>query len=59
VLQRTYRGAIDQINRHKEILKNASPEQINSIMADIIKHEKRLQASIEEMARRGITPGGQ
>ena len=55
-LQRTYTGAIDQINRHKEILQNASPEQVNSIMEDIVKHEKRLQAAVEEMGRRGMSP---
>jgi hypothetical protein len=55
-LQKTYRGAIDQINRHKEILANASPEQVRSIMFDITKHEKRLQAAVDEMQRRGISP---
>jgi len=55
-LRATYRGAIKEINRHKEILKNASPEQVNSIMEDFTKHEKRLQAAIEEMQRRGINP---
>jgi hypothetical protein len=58
VLQRTYRGAIREINRHKDILRNASPEQVNSIMEDLVKHEKRLQATIEEMNRRGLSPGG-
>lgn len=56
VLKRTYRNAIKEINRHKEYLRKAAPEQINSIMEDLVKHEKRLQAAIEEMGRRGITP---
>jgi RHS repeat-associated protein len=55
-LRRAYTGAINQINRHKEILEKALPEQVNSIMKDIVKHEKRLQAAIEEMARRGVDP---
>jgi hypothetical protein len=55
-LLNTYRGAIDQINRYKEILTKASAEQVRSITADIVKHEKRLQAAIEELARRGINP---
>ena len=55
-LLRVYRGAIAQINRHKEILKKASPEQVNSINKDIVKHEKRLQAAYEEMQRRRIQP---
>lgn len=55
-LVRTYHGAIDQINRHKEILAKALPEQVNSITKDIVKHEKRLQAAWEEMERRGLKP---
>jgi uncharacterized protein RhaS with RHS repeats len=55
-LRDTYSGAIDQINRHKEILAKASPEQVNSITKDIVKHEKRLQAAVEEMQRRGLEP---
>jgi hypothetical protein len=55
-LRRTYRGAIREINRHKEILAKASPEQVPSIMEDVVKHEKRLQAAVEEMQRRGISP---
>lgn len=55
-LLHAYRGSIDQINRHKEILAKASSEQINSINTDILKHEKRLQAAVEEMQRRGIQP---
>ena len=55
-LHRAYTGAINQINRHKEILEKALPEQVNSIMKDIVKHEKRLQAAIEEMIKRGMEP---
>lgn len=55
-LQRTYRGAIREINRHKEILSKANPQEVKSITEDLVKHERRLQSIIEEMGRRDIHP---
>jgi RHS repeat-associated protein len=54
VLKRGLKDAVQEINRHKKILKNADPRQIRSITEDLLKHEGRLQSFIEELQRRGV-----
>ena len=53
-LSRSLQKHLAEMNRHKEILKNATPEQVRSITKDIMKHEDSMRAIAEELSERGL-----
>lgn len=42
VLKRGIKNAVQEINRHKEILKNAAPREIRSITEDLLKVSAKI-----------------